>query len=127
MVTKLFVLERVTSAPPDGAAMFNVTVPVEELPLITVPGCKVSVVTASTGGPHWFGTPPPPQVWPARLVHPQVIVPPHPFGVGPQEGPPEQELGTHPEFTVSGCVNGVCPGELALTVTLVVCGTEFAA
>ena len=30
--------------------MFSVTVPVEEFPLITVLGCKVSAVTASTGG-----------------------------------------------------------------------------
>ena len=51
-VTKLLLLESVTSAPPDGAGMFRVTVPVEECPLITVLGCKVSVATAITGGPH---------------------------------------------------------------------------
>lgn len=128
-VTKLLVLDSVTSAPPEGAAMFSVTVPVDEFPLITVLGFSVSAVTANTGGPHWFGTPPPPQVWPGRLVQPQVMVPPQPFGWGPQEGPPEQALGTHPAVTTSGCVNGACPAApvLALMVTVVCCATEFAA
>jgi hypothetical protein len=61
-VTKLLVLPRVTSAPPEGAAMFNVTVPVDICPLVTVLGFMVSADTATTGGPHWPGVPPPPQV-----------------------------------------------------------------
>lgn len=51
-VTKLLVLERPTSAPPLGAAMFNVTVPSEEFPAVTVLGFRASVDTANTDGPH---------------------------------------------------------------------------
>src|SRR5450759_875678 len=128
-VAKLLKLDRLTSAPPEGAAMLSVTVPIEEFPLITVLGFMVSAETATTVGPHCFGTPPPPQVWPGRLVHPQVCVPPQPFGCGPQEGPPEHATGTQPVVTVSGCVSAACPAvpELALMVTVVCCGTEFAA
>ena len=71
-VTKLLLLDSVTNAPPDGAAVFSVTVPVDEFPLVTVLGFSVSADTANTGGPHWFGTPPPPQVCPARLVQPHL-------------------------------------------------------
>ena len=99
--TKLFVLDNVTSAPPEGAAAFSVTVPVDEFPAVTVLGFMVIEVAASTGGPHWPGTPPPPQVWPGR-VQPQVSVPPQPFGCGPQAGPPEHATGTQPGVTVSG-------------------------
>jgi hypothetical protein len=58
-VTKLLVLDRVTSAPPEGAAMFNVTVPVDGFPLTTVLGFIVILDTANTAGPHWPGTPRP--------------------------------------------------------------------
>jgi len=58
-----------------------------------------------------------------------LIVPPHPFGCGPHDGPPEQATGTHPAVTVSGCTSGACPAapELAEISTTVVWGTELAA
>jgi hypothetical protein len=126
--TKLLLLEIPTSAPPEGAGPFNVTVPIDEFPATTVPGFMPTDDTASTNGPHWFAMPPPPQVWPGTL-HPQLIVPPQPSGVLPQEGPPEHDLGTHPPLTVRGCVKGACPDapSLALMVTVFVCGTLFAA
>jgi hypothetical protein len=127
-VTKLLVLDRVTSAPPEGAAMFSVTVPVDGFPLTTVLGFMLTLDTANCVGPHWPGTPPPPHACPGKLVQPQTIVPPQPSGIEPHDGPPEQVAGTQPAFTVSGCVTGVdWPGELALIVTVVVCGTELAA
>src|ERR1700680_2753821 len=122
-VTKLLVLDRLTSAPPEGAGMFSVTVPREEFPAVTGFGFSESADTATTGGPHCPATPPPPQVWPGRLVQPQVCVPPQPSGCGPHDGPPEHATGTQPPVTVSGCVSGACPGapELALIVTTVCC------
>jgi len=128
-VTKLLVLEIPTSAPPEGAGPFIVTVPTDEFPATTVLGFIAMLDTARTNGPHWPATPPPPQVCPGRLVHPQLIVPPQPSGVVPHDGPPEQDCGTHPAVTVSGCVSGACPAapELALILTVVCCGTLFAA
>jgi len=65
--TKLLVLDKVTSEPPEGAAPFNVTVPIDEFPAVTVLGFIFSDEAASTAGPHWPGMPPPPQVCPGRL------------------------------------------------------------
>jgi hypothetical protein len=126
--TKLFVLDKVTNAPPEGAAPFNVTVPTDEFPAVTVLGFMLTDEAASTAGPHWPGTPPPPHVCPGRL-QPHVCVPPQPFGVGPQAGPPEHATGTQPLVTVSGCVSGICPvaPSLALIVTVVCLDTEVAA
>src|SRR5689334_7575265 len=107
--TKLLLLDSPTSDPPEGAGPLSVTVPVDELPATTEPGFMLTAETASTNGPHWPGTPPPPQVWPGRFVQPQFMVPPQPSGVDPQDGPPEQETGTQPAFTVNGCDNGGCP------------------
>jgi hypothetical protein len=42
--------------------------------------------------PHWFGTPPPPQVWPAMVQMPQSIVPPQPSGWSPQLAPCEAHV-----------------------------------
>lgn len=50
--TKLFVLDKVTSAPPEGAAPFNVTVPMDEFPAVTVLGFMLTDEAASTAGPH---------------------------------------------------------------------------
>src|SRR5262249_42607191 len=105
-VTKLLLLEIETSAPPAGAAILSVTVPVEELPATTEAGLIEIPDTASTAGPHWPGVPPPPHVWLGRLVQPQLSVPPQLSGVAPQDGPPEQEMGTQPPVTVSGCTIG---------------------
>ena len=40
----VLLLERVTTAPPDGAGPFNVTVPTEEVPPITEAGLTVTVL-----------------------------------------------------------------------------------
>jgi hypothetical protein len=50
--TKLFVLDKVTKAPPEDAAPFNVTVPMDEFPAVTVLGFMVTDEAASTAGPH---------------------------------------------------------------------------
>jgi hypothetical protein len=128
-VTKLFVLDNPICAPPEGAAVLRVAVPIEEFPAVTVLGLNVSSVTADTAGPHWPGTPPPPHVCPGRFVQPQVSVPPQPFDCVPQDGPPEHATGTQPGVTVSACVSGACPDvpSLALIMTVVCSGTDFAA
>lgn len=125
--TKLLSLDSATVAPPNGAGGSSVIVPVDEPPPTTVAGFIVTEVTDETAVPHWPATPPPPQVSPK--LQPQLIVPPHPSGVGPQDGPPEQAMGTHPWVTVRGCVSGACPGapDEAVMLTTVFWATEFAA
>ena len=129
-------LDRNTPTPPEGAAMFSVTVPAEELPPVTVEGFIETADTPTVGGavPHWPATPPPPQVSPKSQPH--VMVPPQPSARLPH-GPPwtvpplasRHVRGVHPPVTVSGVVTGAWPGapELALIETVVVFGTEFAA
>jgi hypothetical protein len=45
--TPVLLLESTTSAPPDGAALVNVTVPFEEVPPVTVEGLTESVESAA--------------------------------------------------------------------------------
>ena len=120
-------LERNTPAPPVGAAMFRVTVPIEELPPVTELGFSVSPDTVKVAGvPHPPGTPPPPQVCPKS--QPQRIVPPQPSGSVPHPVTSKQVLGAQPAFTVNGLVTGVWPAaEVAPIVTVVCCATDFAA
>jgi len=127
-VTRLLLLDRLTFAPPAGAAIFSETVPVLELPLTTLLGLNVSAVGAGTPDPHIFAEPPPPQVSPG-VEQPQLITPPQPFDCGPQVGPPEHATGTHPLLIESGAVTGACPAapELALMLTTAGCGTEASA
>src|SRR4029077_1657336 len=47
----VLLVERVTSAPPDGAAPLNVTVPVEEFPPVTLAGFTESEERATDTGP----------------------------------------------------------------------------
>ena len=51
-VTKLLLLEIPTSAPPEGAGPFSITVPTDELPANTVLGFIAMLDTARTNGPH---------------------------------------------------------------------------
>ena len=46
----VLLLESVTTAPPDGAAPVNVTVPVEEFPPVTLVGFSVSEESVGAGG-----------------------------------------------------------------------------
>src|SRR5262249_48615097 len=79
-------LDRNTPTPPEGAAMFSDTVPVEELPPVTELGLSDSADTPTLGAsPHCPATPPPPHVSPKS--HPHMRVPPHPSGMLPH-GPP---------------------------------------
>ena len=48
--TVVLLLERVTVAPPDGAAPLSVTVPVEEFPPVTLVGFSVSDERVGGGG-----------------------------------------------------------------------------
>jgi hypothetical protein len=48
--TAVLLLDRVTTAPPVGAATLRVIVAVEGLPPTTLPGASVSPVSVSTGG-----------------------------------------------------------------------------
>jgi len=104
-------LERNTAAPPGGDAMFNVTVPVEELPPATEVGFSDRPDTDTIGAiAHSPGTPAPPQVSPKSQPH--VIAPPQPSGSAPHGPPctvppltPRQLAGSHPGVTVSRCVN----------------------
>jgi hypothetical protein len=126
----VLLLERKTPAPPEGAAMFRVTVPVDELPPATDAGFIVSPATDRVGAvPHTPAVPPPPQVWPKS--HPQARVPPQPSAIGPHvPGVMSRHVfGEQPAFTVSGFVTGTSPAapDAALIVTVVVCGTDFAA
>ena len=106
-VAAVVLLDRNTAAPPDGAAMFSETVPVEELPPVTEVGISVNDETESVVAvPQKPGVPPPPQVWPKS--HPQVIVPPHPSAIAPHVPgvTSKQLLGVQPPVTVSGVVTG---------------------
>ena len=105
-------LDRNTPAPPGGAAMFIVMVPVEELPPGTEFGLNDTADTVRLGAvPHWPATPPPPQVSPKSQPH--VIVPPQPSGSAPH-GPPwtvppltaRQPVGEQPDVTMIGVVTG---------------------
>jgi hypothetical protein len=106
-VAVVVLLDRNTAAPPDGAAIFSETVPVEELPPVTEPGSIVNDETESVAAvPQKPGVPPPPQIWPKS--HPQVIVPPHPSAIAPHVPgvTSKQLLGAQPPVTVSGFVTG---------------------
>ncbi len=46
----VLLLESVTTAPPEGAAPLNVTVPVEEFPPVTLVGFSVSEDSVGAGG-----------------------------------------------------------------------------
>jgi hypothetical protein len=48
--TAELLLDRLTAAPPLGAAPLRVTVPVEEVPPVTVAGLKLSAPTVGRGG-----------------------------------------------------------------------------
>jgi hypothetical protein len=48
--TAALLLDRLTTAPPLGAAPLKVTVPVEELPPVTAVGLKLSPLTVGSAG-----------------------------------------------------------------------------
>ena len=105
-------LDRKTPTPPEGAAMFSETVPVEELPPVTELGLSDSADTPTLGArPHCPATPPPPQVSPKSQPH--MRVPPQPSAMLPH-GPPctvpprtsRQLFGAQPAVTVSGVCTG---------------------
>ncbi len=50
VATAVLLLERLTAAPPLGAAPLSVTVPCEELPPVTLVGFKVTDDNATAGG-----------------------------------------------------------------------------
>jgi hypothetical protein len=59
-VTRLFPLVKVTVAPPEGAAAVRLTVPVAELPAITIVGFKVTEDIVGTTGATAVEPDPPP-------------------------------------------------------------------
>ena len=50
LATLVLLLDRLTTAPPLGAAALSVTVPVDELPPVTLDGLSVSEVRGVRGG-----------------------------------------------------------------------------
>jgi len=50
VATPVLLLDRLTTAPPLGAAALSVTVPVDELPPVTLDGLSVSEVRGVRGG-----------------------------------------------------------------------------
>src|SRR6266550_3412104 len=50
LATVVLLLERVTAAPPDGAAALKVTVPVDEFPPVTLVGFRVSEERETVAG-----------------------------------------------------------------------------
>ena len=50
LATVVLLLERVTAAPPDGAAALKVTVPVDEFPPVTLVGFRLSEERVGRGG-----------------------------------------------------------------------------
>src|SRR3989441_12848572 len=57
----VLLLDRLTTAPPLGAAALSVTVPVEELPPVTVDGLRVSEESVGGGGVRAGAADRPPQ------------------------------------------------------------------
>ena len=50
VATLVLLLDRLTTAPPLGAAALSVTVPVEELPPVTLDGLRLSAVSVGAAG-----------------------------------------------------------------------------
>ncbi len=50
VATPVLLLDRLTTAPPPGAAALSVTVPVEELPPVTLDGLRLSEDRVGRGG-----------------------------------------------------------------------------
>jgi hypothetical protein len=50
VATPVLLLDRLTTAPPPGAAALNVTVPVEELPPVTLDGLRLNEDRVGRGG-----------------------------------------------------------------------------
>ncbi len=95
-------LERNAAAPPDGAAMFNPTVPTEELPPVTELGLRDSDETAKVDDTVHT---PPPHVCPVGQPH--VSVPPQPSENVPHADPKVRHVfGAQPAVTISGLVSG---------------------
>lgn len=128
-VADALLLERKTAAPPAGAAMLSVMVPVDDVPPATVAGLSAREETDSVGAvPQTPGVPPPPHVSPKP--QPQDKVPPHPSDAEQIEGGRSRQVfGAHPARTVSGMLNGACPGapELAEMSTVACVATELEA
>jgi hypothetical protein len=51
------------------------------------PTSPYELVGIDDGAPHWFGVPPPPQVWPAGQSFPQSSVAPQPSSTSPHAAP----------------------------------------
>jgi hypothetical protein len=126
-VAAALLLDKNTPRPPAGAAMFSVTVPVEEVPPLTLDGLNESDETPGLAGPVWH-IPVEPHTCPPGQPH--ASVPPQPSGAEHwPAGRSTQLFGVHPAVTVSGFATVVFAGspDVALMFTTVVCGTEFAA
>lgn len=71
------------SAPPGGAGVVSVIVPVEGLPPTTTSGVNVRLAGTGGGAPQTFGVPPPPQNSGVAQT-PQASHAPAPSGIAPQ-------------------------------------------
>jgi hypothetical protein len=60
-------LESETNVPPDGANPFRPTVPVAEVPPVTLAGVTLKDDTARVGG-GLFAGPPPPPLQPVKII-----------------------------------------------------------
>ncbi len=90
VATLVLLLDRATTAPPDGAALLSVTVPIDELPPLTLVGLSVSEIRLNALTHILFV-----QVWPEAQV-PQLSVPPQPSEALPQVNPREEQVaGVH--------------------------------
>jgi hypothetical protein len=87
-VATVLLLEVVTTAPPAGAAALSVTVPVEELPPLTLLGLRMSEASVTLPLPlHTLLM----QLWPAEQV-PQFNVPPQALEALPQLKPSDEHV-----------------------------------
>lgn len=102
VATPALLLESETATPPAGAAPLRVTVPLEELPPLTLVGFSASDASETVDVlPQTLGVPPPPQDSGAAQ-EPQFRVPPQPSGMLPQFAPwAAQFVGVQPLLAVT--------------------------